>query len=104
MYFRTNNKYLKDVSLNDYVGYDKDGNEISIMDIMKIESTDFTDEIALKDNIKLLKKYMSVLNDREKSIINRRYGLDNREEETKQQLQKKKSGLQSRRLKNIESK
>lgn len=89
MYFRTNNKYLKDVSLNDYVGYDKDGNEISIMDIMKIESTDFTDEIALKDNIKLLKKYMSVLNDREKSIINRRYGLDNREEETQREIAKR---------------
>ena len=52
MYFRTNNKHLKDVSLNDYIGYDKDGNEISIIDILKVEDNDFTDEIELKDNIK----------------------------------------------------
>ncbi|MDO4995739.1 MAG: RNA polymerase sporulation sigma factor SigK [Bacilli bacterium] len=86
MYFRTNNKHLKDVSLNDYIGYDKDGNEISIIDILKVEDNDFTDEIELKDNIKLLKKYMKVLNNREKKIISRRYGLDNKEEETQKDI------------------
>ena len=86
MYFRTNNKHLKDVSLNDYIGYDKDGNEISIIDILKIEDNDFTEEIELKDNIKLLKKYMKVLNNREKKIISRRYGLDNKEEETQKEI------------------
>lgn len=86
MYFRTNNKHLKDVSLNDYVGYDKDGNEISIMDVIKVEDKDFTEEIELKDNIKLLKKYMNVLNNRERKIISRRYGLDNKEEETQKEI------------------
>ena len=86
MYFRTNNKHLKDVSLNDYVGYDKDGNEISIMDILKVETKDFTEEIELKENIKLLKKYMNVLNNREKKIIIRRYGLDNKKEETQKEI------------------
>ena len=86
MYFRTNNKHLKDVSLNDYIGYDKDGNEISIMDILKVETKDFTEEIELKENIKLLKKYMNVLNNREKKIISRRYGLDNKEEETQKEI------------------
>lgn len=86
MYFRTNNKHLKDISINDYIGYDKDGNEISIMDILKIDNTDFTEAIELKDNIKLLKKYMSVLNNREKEIICRRYGLNNNEEETQKEI------------------
>ena len=89
MHFRTNNKFLKDVSLNDYVGYDKDGNEISIMDIMKVENRDFTEDIVLKENIKLLKKYMNVLNDREKNIIKRRYGLDNKGEETQREIAKR---------------
>ena len=34
MYFRKNNKYLKDVSINDQVGFDKEGNEIEIMDLL----------------------------------------------------------------------
>lgn len=89
MHFRTNNKYLKDISLNDYVGYDKDGNEIAIQDIMKTENTDFIEEIDLKDNIKLLKKYLKVLTPREKNIINRRYGLENYQEETQRQIAKK---------------
>ena len=86
MYFRTNNKHLKDVSLNDYVGYDKDGNEISIMDVLKVDNTDFTDEIELKDNVKALKKYMNVLTTRERKILNRRYGLNNTEEETQKEI------------------
>ena len=86
MYFRTNNKHLKDVSLNDYVGYDKDGNEISIMDVLKVDNPDFTDEIELKDNVKALKKYMNVLTTRERKILNRRYGLNNTEEETQKEI------------------
>ena len=31
MYFRSNNKYSKDISINEAVGFDKDGNEIAIM-------------------------------------------------------------------------
>ena len=88
MYFRTNNKHLKDVSLNDYVGYDKDGNEISIMDVLKVDNPDFTDEIELKDNVKALKKYMNVLTTRERKILNRRYGLNNTEEETQKEIAK----------------
>ena len=35
MYFRSNNKFSKNISLNDAIGYDKDGNEIAILDILK---------------------------------------------------------------------
>ena len=34
MYFRKNNKYTKDISINEAVGYDKDGNEIAIGDVL----------------------------------------------------------------------
>ena len=36
MYFRKNNKYSKDISINEAVGYDKDGNEIMIQDIIQL--------------------------------------------------------------------
>ena len=89
MYFRKNNKYGKDISINETVGYDKDGNEIAIMDILKTEDVDFCDDIELKDNIKLLYQYMDVLTPRERKIIINRYGLDNVEEETQKSISKK---------------
>ena len=84
MYFRANNKNLKNVSLNESIGFDKDGNEITILDILKSPKPDFIDEINKKDNIKLLKNYLKILTPREQEIVIRRYGLNN----TKEQPQK----------------
>ncbi len=88
MYFRSNNKNLKNVSLNESVGFDKDGNEITILDILKAPKPDFADEINKKDNIKLLKNYLNVLLGREKEIIIRRYGLNNTKEQTQKTIAK----------------
>ena len=75
MFFRANNKYCKDVSINETIGYDKEGNEISLIDILKTTSIDYIEEIDTKDKIFLLKKYLDVLNDNERFIIINRYGL-----------------------------
>lgn len=89
MYFRSNNRYNNDISINDAVGFDKDGNEIAIMDVLKTPNPDFVSDIDLKDNIELLKKYISVLMPREKEILIRRYGLNNQDEETQKTISKK---------------
>ena len=89
MYFRKNNKYNNDISMNEAIGYDKDGNEIAIQDVMKTEHIDFGDNLELKDNIKLMYKYMNILTPREKKIIISRYGLDNQKEETQKIISKK---------------
>ncbi len=89
MYFRSNNKYSKDISINDVLGFDKDGNEINIVDVLKTPKVDFIDDIDLKDNIILLRKYFKVLTPREKEIIIRRYGLNNMFEETQKAIAKK---------------
>lgn len=88
MFFRTSNKYTKDISINEIVGYDKDGGEISIMDILKAPRTDFLDEIEKNDNIRLVLKYLDVLDEREKEIIIRRYGLFNQDCQTQKQIAK----------------
>ena len=88
MFFRSNNKNLKNISLNESIGFDKDGNEITILDILKAPSPDFVDEINKKDNIKLLKNYLNVLTPREKEIIIRRYGLNNTKEQTQKVIAK----------------
>ncbi len=89
MYFRKNNKYSKDISLNNSIGFDKDGNEIMIMDLLKAEDIDYCDEIITKDTVKLLYQYMDVLTPREKEIIRNRYGVYNQKEETQKKISKK---------------
>ena len=88
MYFRANNKNSKNVSLNESIGFDKDGNEITILDILKAPKPDFVDEINKKDNIKLLKSYLNIVTDREREIIIRRYGLNNQKEQTQKVIAK----------------
>ena len=88
MYYRKNNKYNNDISINETIGYDKDGNEIAIQDLLKTEDVDFCDDIELKDNIKKLYQYMDVLTPRERKIIINRYGLDNKPEETQKSISK----------------
>ena len=88
MYFRANNKNLKNVSLNESIGFDKDGNEITILDILKSQKPDFIDEINKKDNIKLLKNYLKILTPREQEIVIRRYGLNNTKEQTQKTIAK----------------
>ena len=88
MYYRSNNKNNKNISINESIGYDKDGNEITIIDILKAPKPDFAMDLHTKDNIKQLKGYLNVLNDRELDIINRRYGLHNKKEQTQKSIAK----------------
>lgn len=89
MFFRSNNKYSKDISINEVVGYDKDGGEICIMDVLKAPKVDFLDDIEKNDNMVLVNKYMGALNEREKEILVRRYGLFDRLSETQKMIAKK---------------
>lgn len=89
MYFRKNNKYNNDISINEPVGYDKDGNPIEILDVIKAEDVDFSEDLELRENIKLLLKYLDVLTLRERDIIIDRYGLDNKHSLTQKNISKK---------------
>lgn len=89
MYFRNNKKRSKDISINDSVGFDKEGNEITILDILKTPAPDYALDIQKEDNISDLKIYFNVLTEREKEIITWRYGLDNNDEITQKEIAKK---------------
>ena len=88
MYFRNNKKHSKNVSINESIGFDKEGNEITILDIIKTDNPDFVGDIHTKNNINLLKKYFNVLNAREKEIIIKRYGLNDSDELTQKEIAK----------------
>lgn len=89
MHFRANKKHVNNVSLNDFIGFDKDGNEISLQEIIKDEDLDIATKIHNKTNISKLFEYLDILNSREKEIICLRYGLYNYDETTQKDIAKK---------------
>ena len=88
MYFRANKKNNKNIIINEPIGFDKEGNAITFLDILKTPNPDFALDIHTKDNIKLLKKYFDVLSPREQEIIIKRYGLNDKEEATQKEIAK----------------
>lgn len=89
MHFRSNKKNGVTVSLNDAIGFDKDGNEVSLIDVIKDDTLDIALLLHKKENINLLNEYFKVLTPRERQILIKRYGLLNEEEETQKEIAKK---------------
>ena len=88
MHFRNDKKNSNNISLEDKIGYDKDGNEIELIDILKTPNLDIIEDMNYKNNIKLLLKYLNILSDREKKIIFKKYGLFNQKELTQKEIAK----------------
>lgn len=86
MFYRSNKKNQFTVSLNDSIGYDKEGNEINLEDLIEDKKEDILDTIAINENINLLKNYLKILNKREKEIIIKRYGLNNEKDLTQKEI------------------
>lgn len=76
MYLRATKKQIAEVSLGESLGEDKDGNSISLLDILASESILTEDKVELTIlSEKLLKIIGNVLTEREKTVIVLRYGL-----------------------------
>lgn len=88
MYFRSNKKNNSVISLNDSIGYDKDGNEINLIDVIQDKAPEIIDILHNKDNLNQLNLYLKDLNSREKEIIIKRYGLFNQKEQTQKKIAK----------------
>ena len=89
MHYRSDKKNSKNISIYEEISFDKEGNKITILDILKTPDPDFIEDIHKNDNIKLLKKYLNVLTEREKEIIECRYGLNDKDEETQKDVAKR---------------
>ena len=86
MYFRSNKKNLNNVSLNDAIGHDSEGNEISLIDVIKSDDEDIVDYLHRNENLDNIDDYLSILNPREKEIIIKRYGLYDTDELTQKEI------------------
>ncbi len=89
MYFRSiKGENIKITSLNDSIGEDKDGNEISLMEVIKDQKEDINTFLQKKETIELVKKYLHCLSHREKEILCKRYGLLNQKDQTQKEIAK----------------
>lgn len=86
MMLRARKKSAKEVSLYEPVGTDKEGNEIQIYDLCT-EKDDILCTLEHQEAVEALRKAVNtVLDDRERDVIIRRYGLNGDKEETQQEV------------------
>lgn len=76
MAIRHDKKFANQVSLNEPIGFDSDGNEVSLMDVLQSENEDICEKIDRENMIaRLYKKIKTSLTERDQQIIRLRYGL-----------------------------
>ena len=89
MHFRNLKKSASDISINDPIDSDKDGNSLTLMDVISDE-TSLVDNIDLKlKSERLYQLINTVLTPRERDIIIGRYGLNGRRAYTQREIAKK---------------
>lgn len=89
MHLRASKKCKAEVSLNDPIGVDKDGNEISFIDILGSDVEDIIESLDTK--IKIDKMYKAIkerLNEREQVVVIKRFGLDGGPCQTQREIAK----------------
>ena len=87
MYIRSSKKYSNDIFLQDPIGHDFDGNEITVMDMVKSDDDPVPDEVSNKIDItRMMRKIDEVLDEREREIIRLRYAVCGGEEMTQREI------------------
>ena len=86
MYLRKNKKRVADVSLDESLTYDSEGNELHLEDIIGTDDDLVTSNYEKKIDIELMKKVIEDLSSRDKQIIIMRYGLNNTNEYTQKEV------------------
>lgn len=86
MHLRSLKKTRKDVSLHDPIGTDKEGNEITLIDVLGTETDEVLDEVQLKlEKLKIYNR-LNLLDEREQEVIRGRFGLPDGEEKTQREI------------------
>lgn len=89
MQIRSSKKIQSEVSLQDPIGVDREGNEIALIDVIGNEAESVVEEVELKMQVKrLYNKMKLVLKNREKVVLELRYGLLNGTSKTQREIAK----------------
>jgi RNA polymerase sporulation-specific sigma factor len=89
MYFRNQKKSAQDVYISDPIDTDKEGNALTLIDVIANDS-DIVEELDVQMKVEKLRQIIEkVLDERELEIIELRYGLNNKPELTQREIAKK---------------
>ncbi|MEF2964999.1 RNA polymerase sporulation sigma factor SigK [Paenibacillus sp. M1] len=102
MHLRSLKKTRKDVSLHDPIGTDKEGNEITLIDILGTEADDVVDRVQLKMEKSKIYRNLDILDEREQEVIKGRFGLEHGGEERTQREIAKELGISRSYVSRIE--
>lgn len=87
MTLRSNKKVQNEVYLQEPIGIDKEGNEITLIDVISNEHDSIVEEVELKMQVKrLYNKMKQILKGREKIVLELRYGLFNGNSKTQREI------------------
>lgn len=87
MVLRSNKKLSNEVSLNEPIGFDKEGNEVNLLDVLQCEDEDVIEKLENKRKTKkLYEAIKSILKDREALVIEKRYGLGGQKAKTQREI------------------
>lgn len=87
MLLRSQKKQSREVSLQEPVGIDKEGNEITLLDLLESEVEPVEFLYARKESIvRMAAAFQNCLTDKEKTVIRMRYGLDGKAEATQREI------------------
>lgn len=104
MHLRATKKLNSEVYLNEPIGKDKDGNVVTLQEVLENDEKSIEDEVDMKIKIKkLYDKMKDILKDREKTIIEFRFGLDGNRPKTQKEIAKS-MGISRSYVSRIESK
>ena len=86
MMFRNNKKTQQEISLSESVDSDKDGNNLVLMDVIAVDD-DIVERIDTKFKSEKLQQYINEeLDEREKTVVELRYGLNGHKEKTQREI------------------
>ncbi|NLM39873.1 MAG: sigma-70 family RNA polymerase sigma factor [Firmicutes bacterium] len=86
MQLRATKRSRHDVLLYDSIGSDREGNEISLIDILSTDEDDVLDRVQMKVDQAQLQEKFSRLSKRERLVLELRYGLGDNERQTQRQI------------------
>ncbi len=90
MRLRQERKEMREISLYEPIGTDKEGNEISLIDIIRIDEDNLLHDVIVSDHIRhIADLFYLELDEREQAVISMRYGLWGSPELTQQTIAKK---------------
>ena len=87
MFLRSSKKTKSEVYLNEPIGKDKDDNEVTLLEVLENDDRSIEDEIDIKLKVKsLYEKMKQVLKERERTILELRFGLGGRKPKTQNEI------------------